>query len=66
MTKYILTQIHTRYMKVDGGEWDNVEITTDYECINLDDLQNLILTLIECSTKPLRFAVSKVEVKDNE
>ena len=63
--KYILTQIITNYMKV-NDEWQYIDVTTEYECINLDDLQNLILTLIECSTKAVKFEVTKEEVAENE
>lgn len=63
--KYILTQIITNYMKVDG-EWQYIDVTAKYECINLDDLQNLILTLIECSTKAVKFEIEKVKVKEDE
>ena len=58
--KFRVTQYIKDYVKV-GEEYRHVEVENDYESDNYDDLQNLLLTLIACSAKDIKFKVVKEE-----
>lgn len=58
--KFRVTQYIKDYVKV-GEEYRHVEVENDYEIDNYDDLQNLLLTLIACSAKDIKFKVVKEE-----
>lgn len=58
--KFRVTQYIPDYVKV-GDEYRHVEVENDYEVDNYDDLQNLLLTLIACSAKDIKFKVVKEE-----
>lgn len=58
--KFRVTQYIPDYVKV-GDEYRHVEVENDYEVDNYDDLQNLLLTLIACSAKDIKFKVAKEE-----
>lgn len=58
--KFRVTQYIRDYVKV-GDEYRHVEVENDYEVDNYDDLQNLLLTLIACSAKDIKFKVVKEE-----
>ena len=64
--KYITTQFINEYHLLEDADGRYIENRKKYECTNLDDLQNLLLTLIECSMGPIKFQVEKVEVEDDE
>ena len=56
-----IIQYVDKFMLV-GDEWKTVEVENKFEVTNYDDLQNLLLTIIDFSTKDVKFRVIKEEV----
>ena len=58
MYKFTVTQ------KVDGytpitEEYKRIEVEQTFECGTFDDLRDLVLTLVDYSTKPVRVEIRK-------
>lgn len=62
--RFRIKQYIQEYVQKTEEEWGYIEVTKKYECSNYDDLQNLILTLTECSVGPVKFQIEKEEVED--
>ena len=58
--RFKITQYITDYINVDG-EYKNVEVQNKYECGNFDDLQDLIMTIVDHSSKDVKFNIKKEE-----
>lgn len=61
--KFTLTEIIRDYTHI-KEEYGYVEVRKVYECSNYDDLQNIFLTLVDFSSGPLKFEVTKEEVTE--
>ena len=59
--KFTLTDRDYTHIK---EEYGYVEVRKVYECSNYDDLQNIFLTLVDFSSGPLKFEVTKEEVTE--
>ena len=62
--KFKVTQFVREYVKISEDNWDYVEVRKKYECPTYDDLQNLLLTLTECSVGSVKFEIRKEEVTE--
>lgn len=58
--KFKLTETIKEFAHI-KEEYGYVEVKKDYVCNTYDDLQNIFLTLVDFSTKPLCFVVEKIE-----
>lgn len=47
-----------------GEDYKKVEVEQTFTCGTFDDLQNLVGTLVDFSTKPIRLEISKEVVED--
>ena len=56
--KFKVKEFITDYVRV-GDEYRSIEVEKKYEADNWDDLQNLLMTLIDFSTKAIKFEVEK-------
>ena len=61
--KFTLTEIIRDYTRI-KEEYGYVEVKKVYECSNYDDLQNIFLTLVDFSSGPLKFEITKEEVTE--
>ncbi len=58
--KFKLTETIKEFTHIEE-KYGYVEVKKDYVCNTYDDLQNIFLTLVDFSTKPLSFVVEKIE-----
>ena len=56
--KFKVKEFITDYVRV-GDEYRSLEVEKRYDADNWDDLQNLLMTLIDFSTKTIKFEVEK-------
>ncbi len=61
--KFTLTEIIRDFTHI-KEEYGYVEVRKVYECSNYDDLQNIFLTLVDFSSGPLKFEITKEEVTE--
>lgn len=61
--KFTLTEVIRDYTHI-KEEYGYVEVRKVYECSNYDDLQNIFLTLVDFSSGPLKFEITKEEVTE--
>jgi hypothetical protein len=64
--RFKMTQFVKEYVQKTEEEWGYVEVKQKFICPTYDDLQNLILTLVDCSSRSVKFEIEKEEVEDNE
>lgn len=65
MINFKVTHHIADYVKV-GEEYKTIEVESNYNCENFDDLQNFIMALVDFSEKPVKLTIRKKEVPDNE
>lgn len=63
--EFKITEYIKDYVKV-GEEYQLIEAEKRYVTKNWDDLQNLIMTLIDFSSKTVKFSVTKKEVENEQ
>lgn len=66
MMRFKMTQFVREFVQKTADDWDYVEVKQKFICPTYDDLQNLILTLVDCSSDSVKFEITKEEVPDNE
>lgn len=62
--RFKLTEVIRDFTRI-KEEYGYVEVKKTYEVNNYDDLSNLILTLVDFGTGPLKFEVDKIEEVDD-
>lgn len=58
MYKFTVTQKVEGYTPI-TEEYKRIEVEQNFECGTFDELQNLILTLVDYATKPVRVEIRK-------